>query len=182
MNKTLKIYLWSWLIVAVLAVILFASARKGVLSPYYLGLTQNPSYIEKITHLDLPEIMSVDSYDNLYYCSYYQDLLVQRFNFAEKLSDNCIHQLETLCLTNHTDWHKYETDGCYNYDCTFGDIYFICYIYEDYALVGCYIDEIDVIVTKLGFYALLLVVFILIVMGIAILFRIKKQHKQLDND
>ena len=82
MNKTLKIYLWSWLIVAVLAVILFASARKGVLSPYYLGLTQNPSYIEKITYLDLPEIMSVDSCDNLYYCSYYQDLLVQRFNFA----------------------------------------------------------------------------------------------------
>ena len=175
MKKFLKIYLLLWVGVMVSFVLVIVAGRAGVFSPYH-RLAQDPTNIEEITKIDLPDITSVESWNNLERGSSGWDLYGHHSVFAEKLSDECIHQLEIKCQTDTIYWHKDEMSGCYEYlDDAWnrGGIYCIsCRIYDDYAAVEYYVDEVEGFgFPILSFLGLLLGALILVVWGIILLIK-----------
>ena len=191
LKKSSKIYLLLWVGVIVSFVLLVVAARAGLFSPHH-RLAQDPTNIEKITKIDLPDIASVESWNNLKRGSSRWDLFEHRFEFSEKLSDECIHQLEIKCQTDSIHWHKGSASGRYEYlDDAWnrGDIYCIsCRIYEDHAYVEYYVDELEGLdFPILIFLGLLLVVLILVIWGIILLIKTivckcNKHKMQLKND
>lgn len=178
MKKGVKIYIWSWVVMVVLSVLLIVLGRAGYLAPHH-KLAQYPTNIEKITKLDLPDIISVESWDNLDRGSSCWDCFGHRSYFAGKLSEDCVQQLELLCKTDSTHWCKNENAGCYEYiddAWSQGGIYSIsCSIYEDYSYVEYYVDEIENFGNVLVVFFVLMVAFIvLFIWGI----RIHETNKQ----
>lgn len=173
MRKTLKIYLWSWVVVIALLAILIVLGRTDAFA-FHHRLAKDPTNIEKITKLDLPEIAPVDSRDNLERSSSCWDCFEHRSYFTEKLSDDCIQQLDYLCLTDSTHWSKDEANGYYAYlDDAWnrGGRYCIsCRIYDDYSYVEYYVDESEGIgIVIAGIMVLMVFVYILLVYGITML-------------
>lgn len=191
MKKPLKIYLTLWAGVIVSFVLLVVAGRAGLFSPHH-RLAQDPTNIEKITKIDLPDITSVESWNNLKRGSSRWDLFEHRFKFSEKLSAECIHQLEIKCQTDSIRWHKGSASGRYEYlDDAWnrGDTYCIsCHIYEDHAYIDYYVDELEGLYFPiLIFLGLLLVVLILVVWGIILLiktivYKCNKHKMQFNND
>ena len=64
MKKSLEKYLWSWIVVGVLSVVFIVFSKTVGFAPHH-KLAQDPANIKKITKLDLPDIISVESSDNL---------------------------------------------------------------------------------------------------------------------
>lgn len=184
MKKSSKIYLLLWVAVIVSFVLLFIALRADLFAPHH-RLAQDPTNIERITGLDLPDTTSVDSWNNLERCSSRWDCFNHRSHFSEQLSEDCIRQLETLCQTDSVHWHKDETAGCYEYlDDAWdrGGIYCIsCRIYDDYSDVEYYIDELEELDNVfIGLLLIELVVLVLAVWGMVLLVMIivRKCRKQ----
>lgn len=59
-KKSSKIYLLLWVGVIVSFVLLVVAGRAGLFSPHH-RLAQDPTNIEKITKIDLPDITSVEA-------------------------------------------------------------------------------------------------------------------------
>lgn len=173
LKKILKVYLLLWVGVIVSFVSLIVASRAGLLSPHH-RLAQDPANIEKIIRLDLPDIASVESWDNLERGSSCWDCFQHCSHFADSLSEDCIDQLETLCRTDSIHWHKDNSLGIYEYlDDAWnrGDIFCICCrIYEDHACVEYYVDEVEGFdIAIIGLLAILLVAFILVIRGVVII-------------
>lgn len=169
MKKSTKTYLLSWVVVLISFVLLIVAVRADWLSPHH-RLAKDPKNIERITGIDLPASISVDSDDNLDRGASCWDCFSHRTYFKEKLSEDCIQQLENLCLTDTAYWQKNE--NAYEYHDS-GDLYFVsCYIYDDYSHVEYYIDEYEPLFKfLLGFFVLCLAGLVLIVIGIILLFK-----------
>lgn len=174
MKKSSKIYLLLWLGVIVSFVLLIVASRIGLFSPHH-QLAQDPGNIEKITELDLPDVTSVESWNNLERCSSRWDCFEHRSYFAGKLSDECVHQLEIKCQTDSIHWHKDSAVGYYEYHddaWNRGDIYCInCRIYEKgYSYVEYYVDELEgTCILIWSFMAFISVVLVLVSWGIVLL-------------
>lgn len=183
MAQSLKKYLWSWVFVVVLSVLLIVFAKTGGFESHR-QLAQDPTNIEKITKLDLPDIISVESWDNLVRGTSCWDCFEHRSLFAEKLSDDCVRQLESLCEKDSIHWHKNEEAGFYEYlDDAWnrGGAYCICCrIYEDYSFVEYYVDEVEGVYTALlGLLVLFVAVVVLFIWGIVLLvIRICRKYKR----
>ena len=98
MKKSLKIYLLLWVGVLFFIVLLVVITRMGLLTPHH-RLAQDPTNIEIITGLDLPNPISVNSQNNLGRGASGWDCFEHRSQFSEKLSDELIGQLEIKCKT-----------------------------------------------------------------------------------
>jgi hypothetical protein len=172
MKKTSKIYLSLWVCVILLFAIVVWGGCAGLFSPHH-RLAQDPTNIDRITGLDLPDVISVESWDNLERSSSRWDCFNHRSCFADELSDDCIHQLETLCQTDSAHWHKNDSVGFYEYsdEAWWDGGYCIhCLIYEDSSFVEYYVDEDEGLeVLIFGFPIILSLSFVLIVWGIVLL-------------
>lgn len=108
MKKSLKKYLWSWTVVGVLSVVFIVLGETVGFAPHH-KLAQDPTNIEKITKLDLPDIISVESSDNLDRGQSCWDCFNHLSRFEGKLSDDCVRQLESLCVSDTVHWRKSTT-------------------------------------------------------------------------
>lgn len=108
MKKSLKKYLWSWTVVGVLSVVFIVLSKTVGFAPHH-KLAQDPANIEKITKLDLPDIISVESSDNLDRGQSCWDCFIHLSRFEGKLSDDCVRQLESLCVSDTVHWRKNTT-------------------------------------------------------------------------
>lgn len=174
--------LWVGVIVSVVLFVIALCA--DLLAPHH-RLAQDPANIEKITGLNLPDTISVNSSNNLERGTSRWDCFSHRSHFTEELSDDCIRQLETLCKTDSVYWHKDETEGCYEYlDDAWdrgGNYCISCRIYDDYSVVEYYIDEFEELGNVfIGLLIIELIVFVLAVWGIVLLinFIIRKCRKR----
>ena len=146
MKRSVKVYLWSWVAVILSLGLLLVWGKFGVLNPHH-RLAKDPANIEKITKLDLPDVISVESDDNLDRGASRWDCFTHRSQFAEKLSDDCIRELDRLCRTDTIHWHRDDKNGCYDYlDAAWdhgGEYCISCQIYEDSSKVEYYVDELE---------------------------------------
>ncbi len=170
MKKSLKIYLLSWLGVVVLFVLLIVANGFNLFAPHH-RVAIDSTNIVKITGLDLPEVLSVNSWNNLDRYTSRWDCFEHNSQFVDKLSEDCIAQLENLCQTDTVHWHKDIYEGSYVYlDDAWnrGDIYCIsCRISERGSYVEYYVDESEgEEYSVLIFMVILLLVSLLIVWGI----------------
>ena len=170
MKKSLKKYLWSWIVVGVLSVVFIVLGETVGFAPHH-KLAQDPTNIEKITKLDLPDIISVESSDNLGRGQSCWDCFEHISHFEGKLSDDCVRQLESLCVSDTVHWRKNENAGYYEYiDDAWnegGDYSISCRIYEDYSYVEYYVDETEgLAVTLIGYALISGAVLILVIWGI----------------
>lgn len=188
MNRSLRKYLLLWVGVIVCSVIVVVAYYAGFFVRHH-KLAQDPTNIERITGLDLPDIASVESWDNLDRGTSCWDCFGHHSVFAEKLSDDCIRRLETLCRKDSVHWHKDEIGGCYEYiDDAWerGGIYCIyCCIYDDSSSIEYYVDEVEGVYVVLYGLPILLFAFVLVIWGIVLIieFIIRKcKRRQIDND
>lgn len=173
MKKSLKIYLWLWLVAVVAFGLNVALIRCGVFSPHH-RLAQDVTNVEKITGLDLPETNSSHSRDNLERTSSRWDCFMHHTYFKGELSSDCINQLEALCRTDSLHWSKDSSGDCYEYyDGAWdrgGDYCICCRIYDDHAFVEYYVDELECLTTGgIGLIAVFVLVVVLVLWGVSLL-------------
>lgn len=128
MRKEFKIYGWGWVILIALLIIY-------LIVPSHHDLAEDPKNIEKIIKIDLPDIAKTES-------SYYRDppapsldVYTHDITFVEKLSKECIKELEERCHTS-VYWEKLTEQDCYLYKYEIGYHYSVhCYVYKDYCSI-----------------------------------------------
>lgn len=141
MNRSLRKYLWAWAAALFSLFLFIATAQSAIFRPHH-SLAQNEANIEKIVKLDLPEVVSVDSQDNLERGASRWDCFTHESLFEERLSEDCIEQLEQLCRVDTLHWSKGKDGLSYHYTEGDWDEYSIsCSISADRAFVSYYIDE-----------------------------------------
>ena len=64
MKLSVKKYLIGWIVVVGFALLWVVLGRIGLFAPHHV-LARNPYNIESIVNLDLPDVLSADSQDNL---------------------------------------------------------------------------------------------------------------------
>ena len=95
MRKALKIYGWAWvvLIVATIITVIVMAIRTS-----HHDLAKDPNNIEKIVKVDLPDIASVQSWDDFGGSRW--DMHVHKGQFTERISEESIQIMDELCLSN----------------------------------------------------------------------------------
>ena len=180
MKKAFKIYGWAWvaLITAVVLTIVVMS-----IVPSHHDLAEDPDCLEKIIKVDLPDIVSTDSEDNLYRGASRWDTYTHLSRFSEELSDECIKELDNLCMTDSLHWQKNVAAGYYLYSDEGGidGLYFIeCYIYKDHSYLEYSVDELEGLFVFI-FFILLYHVFVIwgvVLVVIAVIRKIKNRKKK----
>ena len=170
MKRAFKIYKWAWVCLLTITAITAMIAH-----PTHHNLAQNPNKVDKIVHVDLPDLTNIESEDNL-------DRGASRWNYFEHSADfehpltaKTIKKLDKLCKTDSEHWSKDKSEGCYIYSDAGGidDLYSVsCYIYNDHVYIYYIIDETEGIFVIIPFF-LIYTIFILwgVVLGIAALLR-----------
>ena len=102
---TLKIYRWAWF---ALIVVTIATIAVLVIRTSHHDLAAAPDNIEKIVKVDLPEIASVESENNLDRGASRWDTYIHSGQFAEELSEETIKAIEKLCVADRSHWCKEE--------------------------------------------------------------------------
>lgn len=174
MKKIVKIYIGLWIALAT-ATILLTNL------PGHHELAKEPSNIEKIIKIDLPDITTAKSENVLYLDKSKWDNYSHCCQFKEPLSEDCIKELEKRCATDSVHWkHWFDEEGeyyVYN-DRSSDGHYTSCTIFKDYALVEYAVYEIGRIYDYAP-YLLLACLLILsgIVLWIASFIRNKQSRK-----
>ena len=136
--------------------------------PEYHEMAKEPSNIEKIIKIDLPDITTTKSENVLYLDKSKWDNYSHSCQFKEPLSEDCIKELEKRCETDSAHWkYWFDEEGeYYVYSDDKSDFYYTsCAIFKDYALVEYAVHEIGGIYD----YALyLLLACLLILVGIVL--------------
>ena len=102
---TLKIYRWAWF---ALIVVTIATIAILVIRTSHHDLAAAPDNIEKIVKVDLPEIASVESENNLDRGASKWDTYIHSGQFTEELSEESIKAIEELCVADRSHWCKEE--------------------------------------------------------------------------
>lgn len=102
---TLKIYRWAWF---ALIVVTIATIAVLVIRTSNHDLAAAPDNIEKIVKVDLPEIASVESENNLDRGASKWDTYIHSGQFTEELSEESIKAIEELCVADRSHWCKEE--------------------------------------------------------------------------
>lgn len=143
MRKAWKIYAWAWGIViaaTIIAVVVMLSV------PSHHDLAKNPNKIKRVVKVDLPEIASVESADNLDRESSRWDVYMHYVRFSEELSESSINKMERLCQTDSVHWQKSVEQGCYSFHKEGGldQLYNVtCNIYKDHFTMDYMVDEAE---------------------------------------
>ena len=181
MKKSIKC-----LVLFALATVMMYGVTKGVskstiLKPHH-KMAMDPENVEKITGVDLPEIIPGKLYDNLGRSSSRWDNFYHESYFVDSLTMENIAELEELCSSGALYWNKY-TSGplCYEYyDDAWGDergeYTIVCRIYEDRVTCEYLIDEdegIGLLYVLLLIFFLMLVILIIWVAVIIIILIVK---------
>lgn len=112
MKKPLKLYGWSW--VAAIAATLITLAVMAIY-PSHHDLAQDANNLEKIVKVDLPDIASFESSNNLDRTASRWDVFEHRGMFVSDLPEETTIALDELCLTDSLHWHKSKDRSAYSY-------------------------------------------------------------------
>ena len=112
MKKSLKIYGWAW--VAVIAATLITIAVMAIHSSHH-DLAQDANNLEKIVKVDLPDIASFESSNNLDRTASRWDVFEHRGMFVSDLPEETLIALDELCLRDSLYWHKAKDRSVYTY-------------------------------------------------------------------
>lgn len=161
MRKLTKIYLWAW--VCVIAISVVASVVALHTTSHH-DLARNPSYVERIVNVDLPDIVHTESSNNLDRGTSRWDVYTHSCQFASPLDTETIQRLDELCLTDR-HWRKESYSGCYIYSDHggFDELYNVCCnIYSDHLYIEYMVDESE---GMFAFLPLIIVYVILYYLG-----------------
>lgn len=165
MNKASKIYLWACVVLVAAAIVAVAAV---MVIPSHHDLARDPYAIERIVKVDLPEIVEVESEDNLDRGSSRWDVYTHTVQFGEALSEESVKKLDRLCRTDSLHWHKNAEGGYYRYIAEGGvdELYAIdCEIYHGHAHLTYTVDESEGIFL---FVAILLCAYLMILWGVVL--------------
>ena len=84
-----------------------------IIYPSHHELAADPYSIEKIVKVDLPDIASVQSIDDLVGSRW--DMFVHKGRFIEEISEESIQIMDKLCLSDSIHWSKNSDEGYYMY-------------------------------------------------------------------
>ena len=149
MKKTFRIYKTAWVIV--LAVTLLTIVIM-VFHTSHHDLAGDPNNLEKIVKVDLPEIASYESDNNLDRGASRWDAFEHRGQFTRELSEETITVLDELCLTDSLHWRKAKDKNVYSFYDEGGidGLYYVfCLISRDGFVINYEVDESE------GIFALL---------------------------
>ena len=173
MKKALKIYGWAWVVLIAVAIVTFAVM---IIFPSHHELAADPYSIEKIVKVDLPDIASVQTMDDLGGSRW--DMFVHKGRFTEEISEKSIQKMDELCQSDTIHWSKNRDKGYYIYSDEGGidGLYLVsCTIYEDHFVTTYEVEESEGIFVL---FVLIVTYMILITSGIILfivsLFRRKK--------
>lgn len=143
MKKTFKIYGWAW---ASLLGVTLITVLVMLIFPSHHRLAKDPTNVDRIIGIDLPELTNIQSEDNLDRTASRWDFYTHRAEFTEPLSAKTIAKLEELCKEDREHWYKYSTECCYMYHDSGGidELYAVeCAIYKDHVNINYTIDECE---------------------------------------
>ena len=166
MKKASKIYLWACVVLVAAAIVAVVAV---MVIPSHHDLARDPYAIERIVKVDLPEIVEVESEDNLDRGTSRWDVYMHRVQFCEALSEESIKKLDRLCRTDSLHWQKNHEEGYYRYTAEGGvdELYAIdCEIHRDHAHWDYMVDESEGI---LLFVAIYLCVHLMLLWGVVLL-------------
>ena len=180
MKKASKIYLWAWAVFVVMAIV---AVVVVLVAPSHHDLARDPYAIERIVKADLPEIVEVESRDNLDRGASRWDVYMHRVQFGEALSEESIKKLDRLCRTDSLHWQKNHEEAYYRYIAEGGvdELYAIdCVLYHDHAHLTYMVDESEGIFLFVAFYlcGYLLLLWGVVLIVIGIVKRIVKNKRQ----
>lgn len=170
---TLKIYRWAWF---ALIVVTIAAIAVLVIRTSHHDLAAAPENIEKIVKVDLPEIASVESENNLDRGASRWDTYIHSGQFTEELSEESIKAIEELCVADRSHWCKEEEYYAYFDRGGIDDLYLVtCIIYHDHFKLTYEVDESEGIFVLFPFVIAYMILFAWgIILLIIRLFRRKK--------
>ena len=157
MRKALKIYGWAWvvLIVATIITVIVMAIRIS-----HHDLAAAPDNIEKIVKVDLPEIASVESENNLDRGASRWDTYIHSGQFTEELSEESIKAIEELCVADRSHWCKEEEYYAYFDRGGIDDLYLVtCIIYHDHFQQTYEVDESEGIFVLFPFVIAYMILF-----------------------
>ncbi len=173
MKLSVKKYLKWWLTFIVFVLLFVVLGRLGVFMPHHV-LAKNPHNIEAIVNLDLPDVASVESWDNLDRSSSKWDCYEYEIVFSTPLSESCTGELDRLCEDGSKFWSKV-WDGYRYYDAAWdvgGNYCVQCTIRKDSASVEYYVDEAEgELIVYSGVAIAFLGIFLLTAWGIVLLIK-----------
>ena len=154
---TLKIYRWAWL---ALIVVTIATIAVLVIRTSHHDLAAAPDNIEKILKVDLPEITSVESENNLDRGASRWDTYIHSGQFTEELSEESIKAIEELCVADRSHWCKEEEYYAYFDRGGIDDLYLVtCIIYHDHFKLTYEVDESEGIFVLFPFVIAYIILF-----------------------
>ena len=173
MMKALKIYGWAWLALIATTIVTIAVM---IIYPSQHELAADPYSLEKIVQVNLPDIASVQTMDNLGRSRW--NMFVHEGRFTEEVSDESIEKMDELCLSDSKRWSKNSDEGYYIYSDEGGidGLYLVsCTISKDRFVTSYEVEESEEIFVL---FALMVAYMILLTWGIILfivsLFRRKK--------
>ena len=174
MKLSVKKYLIGWIVVVGFALLWVVLGRIGLFAPHHV-LARNPYSIESIVNLDLPDVLSADSQDNLERGSSRWDCYEHNVRFAESLSEACVRELEGRCESDGKYWSRKGDCSYEYYNAAWdeGENYCVrCIIREDSAYIEYYVDESEgAYVIGLGIIIVGLGVAVLVIWGLILFIR-----------
>ena len=161
MKRALKIYGWAWVAIIAVTIVTFAVM---IIYPSHHELAADPYSIEKIVKVDLPDIASVQTMDDLGGSRW--DMFVHQGQFTEEVSEESIQKMDELCLSDGTHWSRNSDNGYYMYldEGGIDGLYHVsCTISEDGFVTTYEVEESEGIFVL---FALIVAYMILITWGI----------------
>ena len=125
MKRPLKIYGWAWAAIIAVTIVTFAVM---IIYPSHHELAADPYSIEKIVKVDLPDIASVQSMDDLGGSRW--DMFVHQGRFTEEISEESIQKMDELCQSDTIHWSKNSDKVVYMILITWGIILFIVSLFR----------------------------------------------------
>ena len=154
---TLKIYRWAWLTLIAVTIVTIAVL---VIRTSHHDLAAAPDNIEKIVKVDLPEIASVESENNLDRGASRWDTYNHSGQFTEELSEESIKAIEELCVADRSHWCKEEEYYAYFDRGGIDDLYLVtCIIYHDHFKLTYEVDESEGIFVLFPFVIAYIILF-----------------------
>lgn len=143
MKRPLKIYGLAWALLIPVTIVTLAGM---MIRNSHHDLAADPNMIEKIVKVDLPDIASCESEDNLDRGASRWDRYIHHGQFTEEVSDNTIQTMDNLCKSDSLHWSKNIRDGsyCYSEEGGIDNLYFVsCVISKDHFVTTYQVDETE---------------------------------------
>ena len=125
MKRPLKIYGCAWAAIIAATIVTFAVM---IIYPSHHELAADPYSIEKIVKVNLPDITSVQTMDDLGGSRW--DMFVHQGRFTEEISEESIQKMDELCQSDTIHWSKNSDKVVYMILLTWGMILFIVSLFR----------------------------------------------------